>query len=115
MFSLCDPDLVSTCVSRRLRAAGRLLDLVVVPGLGHGQAMEPRWVGGGLVVVVKTYQVPALLTFVFTPDLRSFMSMLRSSRRSSRSISSTNTRRKKESDTATNNFQPFSNWHLILY
>jgi len=29
--------------ARRLRAAGRLLDLVVVPGIGHGQAMEPKF------------------------------------------------------------------------
>jgi len=33
----------STRFARRLRAAGRLLELVVVPGLGHGQAIEPRF------------------------------------------------------------------------
>jgi len=33
----------ATRFARRLRTAGRLLELVVVPGLGHGQAMEPKF------------------------------------------------------------------------
>jgi len=33
----------ATRFARRLRAAGRLLEVVVVPGLGHGQAHEPRF------------------------------------------------------------------------
>jgi len=33
----------ATRFATRLRSAGRLLELVVVPGIGHGQAMEPRF------------------------------------------------------------------------
>jgi len=33
----------ATRFARRLRAAGRLLELIVIPGLGHGQAMEPKF------------------------------------------------------------------------
>jgi len=33
----------ATRFARRLRTAGRLLELIVVPGLGHGQAMEPKF------------------------------------------------------------------------
>eukprot|EP00091_Calanus_sinicus_P005503 TRINITY_DN15943_c0_g1_i1.p1 TRINITY_DN15943_c0_g1~~TRINITY_DN15943_c0_g1_i1.p1 ORF type:complete len:176 (-),score=44.02 TRINITY_DN15943_c0_g1_i1:17-481(-) len=32
----------TTRLARRLRAAGRLLELVIQPGLGHGHAMEPN-------------------------------------------------------------------------
>jgi len=33
----------TTRLARRLRAAGRLLELVIQPGLGHGNAMEPKF------------------------------------------------------------------------
>merc|ERR1719234_519716 len=33
----------ATRFARRLRTAGRLLELIIVPGLGHGQAMEPKF------------------------------------------------------------------------
>lgn len=33
----------ATRFARKLNAAGRLLELVVIPGIGHGHAMEPRF------------------------------------------------------------------------
>ena len=33
----------ATRFASKLRAAGRLLDMVVVPGIGHGDAMEPKY------------------------------------------------------------------------
>ena len=40
--TITNTDTLAT-LSRRLRAAGRLLELIVIPGLGHGQAMEPKY------------------------------------------------------------------------
>ena len=33
----------ATRFASKLRAAGRLLDMVVVPGIGQGDAMEPKY------------------------------------------------------------------------